>query len=51
MNLPAKTLLHKLYYGIDKMPSWNPTVIEAKILKVSTSTVESALLQMMQVFS
>ncbi|XP_055303522.1 steroidogenic acute regulatory protein-like [Sitodiplosis mosellana] len=33
MNLPAKTLLHKLYYGIDGIPTWNPTVLEARILK------------------
>lgn len=35
MNVPAKTLWHKLYFGIDEMPSWNPTVLEAKILKAS----------------
>lgn len=35
INLPAKTLLHKLYNGIDEMPRWNPTVLEAKILKVN----------------
>lgn len=33
MNLPAKELFRKLYFGIDQMPSWNPTVIEAKIIK------------------
>lgn len=35
MNLPAKTLLHKLYYGIEEMPKWNPTVLEARVIKVS----------------
>lgn len=34
INLPAKVLLEKLYYGTEYMPSWNPTVIESKILKV-----------------
>lgn len=35
INLPARTLLHKLYNGIDEMPTWNPTILEARILKVS----------------
>lgn len=35
VNVPAKILLNKLYHGIEEMPSWNPAVIESKILKVS----------------
>lgn len=37
VNVPAKILLNKLYHGIEEMPSWNPAVIESKILKVSAN--------------
>ncbi|XP_031627447.1 steroidogenic acute regulatory protein-like [Contarinia nasturtii] len=33
MNLSAKKLLRTLYYGIEEMPTWNPTVLQARILK------------------
>lgn len=35
MNLSAKKLLHILYYGIEEMPRWNPTILESRVLKVS----------------
>lgn len=35
VNVSAKVLLQKLYHGIEEMPSWNPTVLESKVLKVS----------------
>lgn len=38
MNLPAKILMERLYYGIENMPSWNPTLMESKILKVKQLT-------------
>lgn len=34
VNLPAKILMEKVYYGKENMPSWNPTLMESKILKV-----------------
>lgn len=34
VKLPAKELFRKLYFRIDEIPLWNPTVIEARIIKV-----------------
>lgn len=33
IRLPAKKLLMKLFYEIENMPQWNPTVLQSKILK------------------
>lgn len=35
VNYPAKLLLHDLFYGIENVPKWNPTLLESKIIKVS----------------
>lgn len=34
VKVPAKELFRKLYFGIDEMPLWNPTVLEATVIKV-----------------
>lgn len=34
VNYPARKLLHELYYNIENVPSWNPTLLESKIIKV-----------------
>lgn len=31
--MPAKQLLLKLFYDIEKIPKWNPTVLESKIIR------------------
>lgn len=33
MHFPAKQLLLKLFYDVEKIPKWNPTIRESKILK------------------
>lgn len=43
VNVPAKILLNKLYHGIEEMPSWNPAVIESKILKVSANKKQNLI--------
>lgn len=35
VNLPASVLFHRLYHGMENVPSWNPTVLEARVLRVS----------------
>lgn len=43
VNVPAKILLNKLYHDIEEMPSWNPAVIESKILKVSANKKQNLI--------
>lgn len=44
MNVSAKVLWQKLYFGIEEMPTWNPTVLEAKILKASSNEISFYLI-------
>lgn len=34
VNYPPKKLLHELFYKIEDVPQWNPTLLESKIIKV-----------------
>lgn len=36
MNLSASELFRRLYYGMEDVPSWNPTVLETRVLRVSS---------------
>ncbi|KAL5288711.1 STARD3 family protein [Megaselia abdita] len=39
VRFPAKKLLHELFYRIEEVPIWNPTLLESKIVhKVNTHT-------------
>ncbi|XP_055609890.1 steroidogenic acute regulatory protein-like [Uranotaenia lowii] len=33
INFPAKRLLQELYYKIEEVPNWNPTLLESKIIR------------------
>lgn len=33
IHYPAKKLLQELYYKIEEVPSWNPTLLESKIIR------------------
>lgn len=35
VNYPPKKLLHELYYKLEDVPKWNPTLLETRVLKVS----------------
>jgi StAR-related lipid transfer protein 3 len=35
VNYPAKKLLYELFYNIEDVPRWNPTLLDSKIIKVS----------------
>jgi StAR-related lipid transfer protein 3 len=35
VNHPAKKLLCELFYKIEELPSWNPTLLESRVIKVS----------------
>lgn len=35
VKYPAKKLLHELYYNMEEVPKWNPTLLETRIIKVS----------------
>lgn len=34
LNSSAEVLLEELFYRIENVPKWNPTLLESKILKV-----------------
>lgn len=34
VNYPAKLLLKELFYNIEHVPTWNPTLLESKIVRV-----------------
>lgn len=38
VNLSASELFHRLYNGMEDVPLWNPTVLEARVLKVSNKS-------------
>lgn len=38
VNYPPKKLLHELYYKIEEVPSWNPTLLESRVIKVRNFT-------------
>lgn len=39
IRFPAKKLLHELFYKIEEVPTWNPTLLESKIVhKINTHT-------------
>lgn len=40
VNYAPKKLLHELYYKLENVPKWNPTLIETKILKVSSKITQ-----------
>lgn len=42
VNYPARKLLHELYYNIENVPSWNPTLLESKIIKVRVTEFNSS---------
>jgi len=35
VNYPPKKLLKELYYKIEDVPKWNPTLLQSKIIRVS----------------
>jgi hypothetical protein len=34
VNYPAKDLLKDLYFNIDDVPKWNPTLLESRVIRV-----------------
>lgn len=34
INYPPKKLLYELYYNLEDVPSWNPTLLESRTIKV-----------------
>lgn len=34
VHYPAKKLLEEIFYNIEGMPKWNPTLLESRIVKV-----------------
>lgn len=34
IHFPAKKLLEHLFYKIEDIPKWNPTILESKIIRV-----------------
>jgi hypothetical protein len=38
VKYPAQRLLYELFYNIEDVPTWNPTLLESKIIKVSFNT-------------
>lgn len=40
VNYPPKKLLHELYYNIEEVPSWNPTLLESRVIKVSWKSLK-----------
>lgn len=36
VNYSPKKLLQELFYNIETVPEWNPTLLESKIIRVST---------------
>ncbi|XP_058983795.1 steroidogenic acute regulatory protein-like [Musca domestica] len=40
LKYPAKALCYEIYHNIEKVPTWNPTMLESKIIKKINSYTE-----------
>jgi StAR-related lipid transfer protein 3 len=39
VNYPADKLLYELFYNIEEVPKWNPTLLESRVIKVRRARV------------
>lgn len=39
LKYPAKVLMEELFYRIEDVPKWNPTLLESRIVRVSNKVL------------